>query len=216
MSLRVAITGGIACGKSLFSRSLVQLGAEILDADDVVHRLESPGGQAVPELVRVFGPQVLDAAGGIDRKVLGERVFADPVARGQVNAVLHPLVRLEIRKWIADAPHQGVRAVVIPLLFEVGWADDWDVIICLASSEAVQRERLMRDRGLSEEQARRRIAAQMPVADKAARAHLVVKNDADAGALAQEAEKVYRFLLERAYEYRTRVDGAEPATGPAR
>jgi len=215
MILRVAITGGIACGKSLFSRSLVQLGLELLDADDVVHRLESPGGEAVPELVCLFGTGVLDADGGINRKALGECVFADSEAREKVNAVLHPLVRREIRKWIS-APGEGVRAVVIPLLFEVGWAEDWDVIICLASSEALQRERLMRDRGLSEAQARQRIAAQMPVVEKAARSHLVVNNDADAGALAREAENVYRFLLERANEYRTRVSGAESATGTAR
>lgn len=215
MSLRVAITGGIACGKSLFSRYLVQLGVELLDADDVVHRLEAPGGGAVSELVRLFGDGVLDAQGGIDRQALGERVFADEAVRAQVNAVLHPLVRREIRAWV-ESPGCGVRAAVIPLLFEVGWADDWDVIICLASSEALQRERLMRLRGLSEEQARRRIAAQMPVAEKAARSHLVVHNDADVQTLAREAEKVYRFLLERAYEYRARVAGAESSTGPAR
>jgi len=203
MILRVAITGGIACGKSLFSLYLARLGVKILDADDVVHRLEAPGGAAVSALSGLFGKGVLNAKGGIDRQALGAIVFADAAARAQVNAVLHPLVRAAIREWVAE-PGTALKAAVIPLLFEVGWSEDWDIIICLASSETVQLERLMRLRGLSEEQARRRVAAQMPVAEKAARSHLVVHNDADAEALAGEAQRVYRFLMERAYEYRSR------------
>ncbi len=203
MGIHVAITGGIACGKSLFTRTLRQLGAEVLDADDVVHDLEAPGGAAVIDLARLFGPSVLDARGGIDRVALGERVFKYPDVRRQINAVVHPLVRARLHAWLAE-PADTIRIAVIPLLFEVGWADEWDVIICLVSSEELQRERLMRCRGLTDEQARRRIAAQMPVADKAARSHLVVHNDADAEALAREAEKVYRFLTEKADEYRKR------------
>jgi len=203
MVLRVAITGGIACGKSLFSRYLTESGAEILDADDVVHRLEAPSGAAVPALVRVLGKSVLNADGGINRQAMGARVFADETVRAQVNAVLHPLVRDILKTWIS-VPGQAVKAAVIPLLFEVGWSEDWDIIICLASCEAVQLERLMRFRGCSEEQARCRMAAQMPVAEKAARSHLVVHNNADAEALAREAQNVYRFLMERAYEYRAR------------
>ena len=196
MIKRVAITGGIACGKSLFSRYLGQLGVEILDADDVVHGLESPGGEAVPALASLFGSRIIGADGGVDRNVLGELVFEDAVARARVNGVLHPLVREQFRDWVA-ARGQRPKAAVIPLLFEAGWAADWEVIICLVSCEATQVERLMRVRGLSEEQARRRIAAQMPVAEKAARSHLVVHNEADAEALAREADKVYRFLMER-------------------
>ena len=180
MVMRVAITGGIACGKSLFSRALEQLGVELLDADDVVHRLEAPGGAAVPDLVRLFGSSVLDEHGGINRAVLAERVFSDPEARRQVNAVVHPLVRTALRRWLEE-PSDTLRIVVIPLLFEAGWTDDWDIIICLVSNEALQRERLMRFRGLTDEQARKRIAAQMPVAEKAARSHLVVHNDAGEG-----------------------------------
>ncbi|MDD4020100.1 MAG: dephospho-CoA kinase, partial [Kiritimatiellae bacterium] len=144
----------------------------------------------------LFGSRVIGADGGVDRNVLGELVFEDAAARARVNGVLHPLVRETFRTWVA-ARGQRPKAAVIPLLFEAGWAADWEVIICLVSCEATQVERLMRDRGLSEEQARRRIAAQMPVAEKAARSHLVVHNEADAEALAREADKVYRFLMER-------------------
>ncbi|MDD4020057.1 MAG: dephospho-CoA kinase, partial [Kiritimatiellae bacterium] len=93
MIKRAAITGGIACGKSLFSRHLGRLGVEILDADDVVHSLEAPGGEAVPALVSLFGSRVIGADGGVDRNVLGELVFEDAAARARVNGVLHPLVR---------------------------------------------------------------------------------------------------------------------------
>ena len=196
MGLRVVITGGIACGKSLFSRFLREKGVDILDADDVVHRLEAPGGAAVEAIRSVFGEKVVRSDGGVDREALGAIVFGDAVARERLNRAVHPLVKQAIREWL-ERPGGRLKAVVIPLLFEVGWEDGWDVIICLASSEVVQTERLMRSRALSADQARERIAAQMPVAEKAARSHLVVNNNADAEALAREAARVYRFLIER-------------------
>ena len=182
MGLRVAITGGIACGKSLFSRYLAEKGVDILDADDVVHALEAPGGAAVAAIRSAFGEKVVRADGGIDREALGALVFGDSEARERLNSVVHPLVKQAIRDWLGG-PDSRLKAVAIPLLFEVGWEVDWDVVICLVSSEAVQAERLMRSRGLSAAQARERIAAQMPVADKAARSHLVVNNNAGADAL---------------------------------
>ena len=196
MGLRVAITGGIACGKSLFSRYLAEKGVDILDADDVVHALEAPGGAAVAAIRSAFGEKVVRADGGIDREALGALVFGDSEARERLNSVVHPLVKQAIRDWLSG-PDSRLKTVAIPLLFEVGWEVDWDVVICLVSSEAVQAERLMRSRGLSAAQARERIAAQMPVADKAARSHLVVNNNAGADALAREASRVYRFLTER-------------------
>lgn len=196
MGLRVAITGGIACGKSLFARFLSEKGVDVLDADDVVHRLEAPGGAAVDAIRSVFGEKVVRPDGGIDRVALGDIVFGDPAARERLNRMVHPLVKRAIREWL-DAPCARPKAVVIPLLFEAGWDGEWDVIVCLTSSEALQAERLTRSRGLTVGQARERIAAQMPVAEKAARSHLVVNNDADAETLAREAARVYRFLTER-------------------
>lgn len=196
MNMRVAITGGIACGKSLFSHYLAQRGMDILDADDVVHRLEEPGGAAVVAIVALFGKGVLRPDGGVDRAALGAHVFADQTERARLNGAVHPLVKTVIDAWFVESDRR-MKAAVIPLLFEVGWDAEWDVIICLVSSEAIQLRRLMCVRGLTEEQARQRIAAQMPVAEKAARAHYVVNNDGDAVALAQEAARVYRFLIER-------------------
>lgn len=196
MVLRVAITGGIACGKSLFSRSLEELGVEILDADDVVHALESSGGAAVGRIREAFGTGVLAQDGGIDRQALGKIVFGDHDARRRLNGIVHPLVREAIDAWLAR-PGSGIRAVVIPLLFEVGWLDRWDVIVCLVSDEGEQVRRLVERRGLSEVQAQARVAAQMPVAEKASRADLVVKNSADEAALKREARRVYQLLVEK-------------------
>ena len=168
---------------------------DILDADDVVHAFEAPGGVAVPSILRQFGDGVITERGGVDRLALASIVFNDAVARERLNRIVHPLVKEAIRRWLAESGLKP-RAVAIPLLFEAGWSDEWDVIICVAASEAVQIRRLM-ERGLTEAQARKRIEAQMPVAEKAARSHIVVNNDADAEALAQEAAHVFRFLRER-------------------
>lgn len=168
---------------------------EILDADDVAHALQAPGGAAVPGLVALFGSSILRLDKGIDRVKLGKRVFGDARVRVQVDQLMHPLIRAQIDEWI-EKPTGHLKAAVIPLLFEAGWANEWDVIVCLVSSEASQIERLMQIRGLSEEQARLRIATQMPPAEKAARSHYVVVNTADAGALAQKAAEVWRFLME--------------------
>ena len=200
MVTRVAITGGIACGKSLFSHYLRQLGTDILDADDVVHELESPGGAAVPGIRLLFGESVFQADGGVDRLALASVVFGDGEARQRLNGLVHPLVKEAVRRWLA-VPSRQLKAVVIPLLFEAGWAGEWDVIICVTASEAVQMRRLTCDRGLSEEQARRRMAAQMPVAEKASRSQIVVNNNASAEALEQEAAHVFRLLQRGLNEY---------------
>lgn len=196
MSLSIAITGGIACGKSLFAEHLRTLGVAVLDADEVVHVLEAPGGKAVEPIRQRFGDGVIQAEGGVDRKVLGSLVFSDPVAREALNQILHPLVKVEIHAWLEHSTAR-ISAVVIPLLFEVGWQEGWDWIICVSSDTQTQIDRLVRFRGLSAEQARQRLDAQMPIAEKAARAHLTINNNAGAESLAQEAMRIYRFLMEK-------------------
>lgn len=197
MSLSVAITGGIACGKSLFSTYLQQLGVEILDADDIVHALQISGGEAVEPIRARFGNQVIAPDGSVDRKALGQRVFSDPVARGALNEIMHPMVRGEIQRWMKQPCGCVIKAAVIPLLFEVGWEKDWDLIICVSSDTQTQMDRLMRFRGLSAEQARQRLNAQMPMAEKAVRAHLTVNNNGGEEMLASEAKRIYRLLMEK-------------------
>ena len=197
MSLSVAITGGIACGKSLFSTYLQQMGVEILDADDVVHALQASGGEAVEPIRARFGNQVIAADGSVDRTTLGQIVFADATTRKELNEIVHPMVRETIKRWMKRPGGCAIKAAVIPLLFEVGWEENWDLIICVQSDTQTQIDRLMRFRGLSAEQARQRLDSQMPIAEKAARAHLTVNNNAGEEKLASEAKRMVRLLMEK-------------------
>ena len=204
MIKRIAVTGGIACGKSLVGHLFQQLGVEVLDADVVVHQLEAAGGAAVLPIQKRFGSEVVDSTGAIDRVRLAAVVFSDAQARADVQAIVHPLVRAEIRRWL-DRPSgcavhpEGVqlRAVLIPLLFECEWQAGWDQIVCVVADQSVQVDRLVRLRGFSVEQANQRICAQMPVAEKAARSHHVIVNNASQEMLAKEVERVYRLLVEK-------------------
>lgn len=145
---RVAITGGIACGKSLVAKYLDELGFETLDADDIVHEL-------VPE---------------DERRRLAAVVFKDPAARRALEARLHPLVRARL-----DARPGAI--AIVPLLFEVHWDGDYDIICCVASKRETQLSRMTTLRGYTREEAEDRLAAQMPLSEKAARSHYVIEND---------------------------------------
>lgn len=193
---RVAITGGIACGKSVFARFLSDLGCEVIDADDVVHRLEAPGGCAVPLISKAFGPAVIGADGGVDRGALGRLVFAEPRERERLNALVHPLVRAELDAWFQRRGGGAARFAVIPLLFEVGWRDAWDMIVCVAC-RAEEQARRLRGRGLTDEESARRLRAQWPVAEKARLADRVIWNDGSLEMLRREAERLVRDLSEK-------------------
>lgn len=170
---------------------LSDLGCAVLDTDQVVHALEAPGGAGVAPIVAVFGVEARAADGGIDRAWLGRLVFADAAARTRLNAIVHPLVRRALDRWRAQ-PGGSLRVAVVPLLFEVGWEAGWDEVVCVACLPGEQLRRLMA-RGLTEEDARSRMAAQMPLDEKMRRADRIVWNDADPAALRRDAE---RLLLE--------------------
>ena len=168
--MRIALTGGIACGKSLVSKFLNELGVETIDADDIVHEL-------IPDQA--------------ERRRLASEVFADPEKRRALEARLHPLVKARIRAW-QDARHEtedmrscvlrlvSLRVAVIPLLFEVHWEGNFDIICCVRSVRTTQVDRMMTTRGYSREEAEARLKAQMPVEEKAAKSHYVIDNDGSA------------------------------------
>lgn len=210
--MRIALTGGIACGKSTLAKFLRELGIRLLDADDVVHELEAPGGAAVPAIVARFGAGVLAADGSVDRPKLAEIVFADAAARRDLEAILFPLVRSRLRAFTSEAARRGrppstapappstvpFYIAVIPLLFESHWEGDYDIILAITSPLECQIHRMMRTRGYSRVQAEARLAAQMPVAEKAARADFVVVNDSTHEHLKDEARRLVAWLKERA------------------
>ncbi len=340
--MRIALTGGIACGKSTLAKFLRELGIRLLDADDVVHELEAPGGAAVPAIVARFGAGVLAADGSVDRPKLAGIVFADAAARRDLEAILFPLVRSRLRAFTSEAARRGRRALptpdachdgvptvdtasrgnhvptvdvesfgnhvptvdvesfgnhvptvdvesfrnhvptvdvksfgnhvptvdvesfrnhvptvdvesfrnhvptvdvesfrnhvptvdvesfrnhvplvgadvlgrppstapappstvplyiaIIPLLFESHWEGDYDIILAITSPSECQIHRMMRTRGYSRVQAEARLAAQMPVAEKAARADFVVVNDSTHEHLKDEARRLVAWLKER-------------------
>ena len=168
---KIALTGGIACGKSLVARYLGELGVETVDADDIVHEL-------VPEA---------------ERRELAKKVFRDAKARKELEARLHPPVKERIDAFLAS--RDGKTAVaVIPLLFETHWDEEYDIICCVASTRENQISRMMDKRGYSREDAEARLAAQMPVAQKAEKSQYVIHNDAAASDLREETRRFAEWL----------------------
>ena len=221
--MKIALTGGIACGKSLFAKFLRELGIHVVDADDVVHELEAPGGAAVSAIVARFGKGVLAADGGIDRPALAARVFADAAARADLEAIVFPLVRLRFREAtrvslprdVASARGSGTLAAsqptsltihIIPLLVESHWETDYDILLCIASPENQQIDRMMASRGYSRAHAEARLAAQWPVSEKAARCHYTVMNDSTPEHLRDEAKRLVAWLKEQVEHERRRKE----------
>lgn len=154
---RVALTGGIACGKSLVAKFLNELGVETIDADDVVHEI------------------LPDPA---ERRRIAAEVFADPEKRRALEARLHPPVRAKIDAFLAAHAARSTHPAlaIIPLLFETRWDADYDIICCVTSARDIQIERMMTTRGYSRAEAEARLAAQMPVSEKAEKSHYVIEN----------------------------------------
>jgi len=173
----IGLTGGIACGKSTVSRMLAARGAVVVAADQVSRDVVEPGSPGLAAVVSAFG-DVTDADGRLDRAALAGHVFGDDEARGRLEGILHPLIAAESMKQLAAARSGGAPLVVYDaaLLIEAGRADLFRPLVVVTAPEAVQTTRLMARDGLDEAGARARLAAQMPVARKAALADHVVDN----------------------------------------
>jgi dephospho-CoA kinase len=194
--LRVALTGGIATGKSHCLRRFAELGAPTIDADTLAKQAVEPGTDAFRAVVQRFGPAVVAANGTLDRAALGDVVFGDDEARHALEAIIHPTVRQSIDRWFESLGLQpGVRAGIadIPLLFETGRDKDFDVVVVAACAPATQKARLMNRDGLSEEQADQRIRAQMPIDDKTRRARYVISTE---GTIAETDRRVAQVWSE--------------------
>ena len=196
---RIALTGGIACGKSLVARYLNELGVETIDADDIVHDL------------------IPDPA---ERRRIAAEVFSDPVKRRALEAKLHPVVKERIEAFLSQGKGLStldsrlsqdssqsvpireirgskIRLAIIPLLFEVHWNENFDIICAVVSERETQISRMMTTRGYTREQAEARLAAQMPVEEKAAKSNYVINNNGTAEELKEEAKKFVSWLKAR-------------------
>jgi dephospho-CoA kinase len=176
--LKVALTGGIATGKSHVLERFRRRGVPCLDADSLAHGVTTAGTEATSAIAARFGASVLAADGSVDRAKLGSIVFADPAARQDLEALVHPAVYRAITAGLRAFELLGAPLAVVdvPLLYESGHADDFDRVIVTACPPEMQRARLL-ERGLSEAEALQRIAAQWPTEDKARRATFVIRTD---------------------------------------
>ena len=174
--LKVALTGGIATGKSHVLERFRRLGVPCLDADLLAHGVEAAGTEATQAIAARFGDGVLAKDGSVDRAKLGPIVFADSVARSDLEAIVHPAVYRAITAGLRAFELTGnprLAVVDVPLLFESGRASDFDTVIATVCNPDIQLARLIA-RGMSSEDAQRRLAAQLPAAEKAARANHVI------------------------------------------
>lgn len=188
---RIALTGGIGCGKTEAARLLQALGAAVWDADEAVHRLLRRGTAAYQRIVRAFGPGVVRAGGGLCRVALAQVVFADARQRQKLEKILHPAVIREMRAWLAEQRrNQRAAVAVVPLLFEVGLQRGWDAVVCVAADEAVALRRLRR-RGVAPDDARRRMAVQWPLARKVRQSDVVLWNNGTRRQLAAQLKKFW-------------------------
>lgn len=167
----IALTGGIASGKSTIARRLEEHGAVIVDADRIVHDVQAPGSPVLQAIAADFGAGVIDETGALDRPALGAIVFADPDARARLNALVHPAVREESQRRFEAAFADDQRAVVVydvPLLVETRADDPWDLVVVADAPAELRARRLVELRGMTEQAARDRVAAQ--ASDEARRA----------------------------------------------
>lgn len=194
----VGLTGGIGTGKTTVSRMLRDLGATVIDADEATRAVQAPGSEGLRRLVAEFGTGILTAGGELDRARMAEIAFADPEARGRLNGIVHPLVREWMAERQREAVERGDPVVVldIPLLFEARGAGAFETVLLVYAPEAVQLDRLVRLRGMGEDQARARIAAQMPIEEKRRLATHVIENTGDLEQLRRAVERTWAELSE--------------------
>jgi dephospho-CoA kinase len=189
----IGLTGNIATGKSVVAKMLEELGATVLDADALVHELQRKGTPVYNDIVAAFGPGILDREGEIDRKALGAIVFTDPAQLRTLESIVHPVVLIESMRRIMEAPTRVVVYEAIKLI-EAGRAEMCDALWVVTARSDVQLQRLMRDRQMSEADARQRLEAQPPQSEKIKRATVVIDNSGSLDETRQQVTAAFRVI----------------------
>jgi dephospho-CoA kinase len=192
--LRVGLTGGIGAGKSEVTRRLAELGAVIIDADLLAREVVGPGTSGLDEVVRHFGTGVLGSRGDLDRAALAARVFDDPGERQVLESIIHPRVRSLAAEIEAAADPDAVVVHAIPLLVETGQAGAFDLVVVVEAPRPVRLGRLMRDRGMTEEQAQSRIDSQLSAQQRVEAADVVIHNTGGLDALRARVDQLWNDL----------------------
>lgn len=183
--IEIGLTGNVAAGKSSVARVWAAAGVPVLDADVLAREAVAPGSEGLAEVVRAFGAKILTPAGELDRSRMRERVFRDPAVRLHLEAILHPRIRELRRRWVDAHREEGRDLVVseVPLLFEAGLEDDFDVVVLVDAPEGERLRRLVEERGVPEDEARRIMESQGDPEEKLRRADRVLTNHGSLGAL---------------------------------
>jgi len=189
----VGLTGGIGAGKSVVAARLAERGAVVIDSDRLAREVVAPGTEGLAEVVATFGEDVV-RDGALDRAALAQRVFADPDARGRLERIIHPRVRARTAELIKEAPEGAVVVNDVPLLVEAGLAETFDLVIVVLASEPVRIRRLTGGRGMTEAEARSRIAAQATDEQRRAAADVVLVNDGTLDELRAAVDDVWERL----------------------
>ncbi|MGW4076464.1 dephospho-CoA kinase [Streptomyces asiaticus] len=196
--LNLGLTGGIGAGKSEVSRLLTSWGAVLIDSDRIAREVVEPGTPGLAAVVAEFGPEVLTAEGSLDRPRLGGIVFTDPERLSALNAIIHPLVRDRSAELQAAAAPDAVVVHDVPLLAENKLAPLYDLVMVVDVTPETQLDRLVRLRGMAEDEARARMAAQATRAERLAIADVVIDNNGPIEALEPQVRKVWADLVQRA------------------
>lgn len=196
MARVVGLTGGIGTGKSVVARMLADLGAAVIDADKLAREVVAPGTAGLAAIVERFGPEVLDAAGGLDRRAVGRRVFEDDEARRALEAIIHPRVAALAAERLAGALEAGAPLVVydVPLLYENRLEQHLPAVVVVSASPAIQRARIAARDQLPAEEIEARIRAQLPLEEKVRRADHVIDNEGDLERTRAQVEALFRAL----------------------
>jgi len=198
--LTVGLTGNIASGKSTVAQVWESLGATVIDADALARRAVEPGTPGLTLIIEEWGDDLLAPDGSLDRAAMREIVFRDPAARARLERIVHPEVGRLRDEEFRVAAERGDPLVVadVPLLFEAGLADEFDVVVLVEAPDAIRLRRLVERRALDPDAARRMIDAQMPSERKRAGADIRIENEGSVEALEQRAREVWRELSARA------------------
>lgn len=194
--MRLGLTGGLGSGKSTVSQILVELGAAVVDADELAREAVVPLTPAWQAIVDRFGRRYLLPGGTLDRRQLGQRVFTDPEARRDLEAIVHPEVRRLMEERAERLEEAGVKVVVfdVPLLYEAGLASEMDKVAVVFAPPETQLKRVMARDDLDEEEARRRLAAQWPLSVKVPLADYVIDNSGDKDATRMQVERLWEEI----------------------
>lgn len=193
--MKVGLTGGIGSGKSAVARMLAEHGALVVDADAVAREVVASGSPGLAQIVELFGPGVVTAGGDLDRAALGQIVFGDDDARRALEAITHPLIAARTLELFAGAAPGQVLVHDIPLLVELGRADDYDLVVVVDAPVAIRLQRLEEHRGMPRDVAEARMRSQASAAQRRAVADVWIDNSGDEGALRRQVDDLWRTRL---------------------